>query len=292
MSHVWMSHVTRVNESRHSYELVMAHIWRSHVTHMNELCVTHMNGSHPHIRMSLVTHTHIWMGHVTHTHIWMSHVTHTHIWMRHVTHTHIRMSHVTHTHIWINHVARFVTHETALNSDYWVMPHIRMGHVTHTHTRFESYRTFRDSWNGPAFLLLSHTAHSNGSGHMYTHAWDMSHVWMSHVTHENESCHTWEWVMSHMRMSHVTHVNESCHTCEWVMSHMRHAARFAAIEMILHSFYRVNSHVWTSHPFLLLSQGKRMNESCRTYKQVISHVWMSHVTNEWMNQVKCVECIP
>ena len=30
-------------------------------------------------------------------------------------------------------------------------------------------------------------------------------MWMSHVTHMNESCHTW--------MSHVTHMNESCHTC-------------------------------------------------------------------------------
>ena len=46
------------------------------------------------------------------------------------------------------------------------------------------------------------------------------YIWMSHVTHMNESCHThewvmshtYEWVMSHMWMSHVTHMNESCHT--------------------------------------------------------------------------------
>jgi len=36
---------------------------------------------------------------------------------------------------------------------------------------------------------------------------------MSHVTHTNESCHTYEWVMSHIWMSHVTRMmNESCHT--------------------------------------------------------------------------------
>ena len=42
---------------------------------------------------------------------------------------------------------------------------------------------------------------------------------MSHATHMNESCHTYESVMSHMRMRHVTranvHVtsmNESHHT--------------------------------------------------------------------------------
>jgi len=34
----------------------------------------------------------------------------------------------------------------------------------------------------------------------------------SHVTHMNESRHTYEWVMSHIWMSHVTHMNESCHT--------------------------------------------------------------------------------
>jgi len=37
---------------------------------------------------------------------------------------------------------------------------------------------------------------------------------MSHVTHMNESCHTYEWVMSHVWTSHVTHMNESCHTFE------------------------------------------------------------------------------
>ena len=64
MSHVWMSHVTRMNESRmnescHTYEWVMSHVWMgnvyvgtSHVSHMNEAChtwmkhVSHMNARH------------------------------------------------------------------------------------------------------------------------------------------------------------------------------------------------------------------------------------------------------
>ena len=63
----------------------------------------------------------------------------------------------------------------------------------------------------------------------------VSHMWMSRVTHVNESCHTCEWVVSRMWMSHITHVNESCHAyflwmrhdfvvnesclcCEWVMT--------------------------------------------------------------------------
>ena len=40
------------------------------------------------------------------------------------------------------------------------------------------------------------------------HEWVMSHIWMSHVTHMNEPCHTHEWVMSHISIGsgHVTHI--------------------------------------------------------------------------------------
>ena len=39
-AHIWMSHGTHVNESRHTYEWVTAHIWMSHGTHINELYVS------------------------------------------------------------------------------------------------------------------------------------------------------------------------------------------------------------------------------------------------------------
>jgi len=41
MSHVWMSHVARMNGSCPTYEWVMSHMWMSHVTHMNESCRTY-----------------------------------------------------------------------------------------------------------------------------------------------------------------------------------------------------------------------------------------------------------
>jgi len=72
--------------------------------------------------------------------------------------------------------------------------------------------------------------------------WVMSHIWMSHVTHMHESCHTYELVMSHIWMSHVTHMNESCHTYEWV-----------------------KSNIWMSHV-------THMNESCHTYEWVIPYM--------------------
>ena len=53
-----------------------------------------------------------------------------------------------------------------------------------------------------------------------SHIWMiMSHMWMRHVAHMNESCRTHEWVMSHTWMIHVAHMNDSCRTHEWVMSH-------------------------------------------------------------------------
>ena len=89
---------------------------------------------------------------------------------------------------------------------------------------------------------MSHVSLMNES--CLTYEWVMSHVWMSHVTHEwvtshmNESRHTYEWVMSHIWKSHVTHMNESRHTCECVMSH-----------------------IWMSHV-------THVNESCHTYDRV------------------------
>jgi len=71
----------------------------------------------------------------------------------------------------------------------------------------------------------------------------MSHVCMSHVTHMNESCHTYAWVTSHVCMSHVTHMHESRHTYAWVMSH-----------------------IWMSHT----------HSTSRAYESVMSYTWMCH----------------
>ena len=103
----------------------------------------------------------------------------------------------------------------------------------------------------------------------------MSHIWMSHITHMNKSCHTYEWVMSHMWMSHVTHMNQSCHTeschtygCVWVMSHMwlrlsassenAQANLCPTYEWDMSHIWRVGSHIWMSHVTI-------MNGSCHTY---------------------------
>ena len=76
MSHIWMSRVTRMHESCHTYEWVMSHMLMSHVTRINESCHTYG-----------WVMLHIWMIHVTRmdescqtygwvmSHVWTSHVT-------------------------------------------------------------------------------------------------------------------------------------------------------------------------------------------------------------------------
>ena len=112
MSHVWMSHVKRVNESCHTYKWVMSHIWMSHVTHMNESC-----------------HTHEWVK----SHIWMSHSCLMNIcvvWL-------VQMCDMTHSYVWhdsficvtwLIHTCdmthSYVWHESLMTDSYvWVMSH-------------------------------------------------------------------------------------------------------------------------------------------------------------------------
>jgi len=94
------------------------------------------------------------------------------------------------------------------------------------------------------------------SGHIYERV--TSHMWISRVSHLNESCHTYEWVMSHIWMRHVTHMNESCHTYEWVVSY-----------------------IWMCHFTHVQECGPitHMNKSCHTYEWIMSHIWMSHATH-------------
>ena len=62
LSHIWMCHVTLMDESCHTYQWVMSHIWMSHiwmshVKYMDESCHTYKG----------VT-SHVWMRHVAHMH--------------------------------------------------------------------------------------------------------------------------------------------------------------------------------------------------------------------------------
>ena len=130
-----------------------------------------------------------------------------------------------------------------------------------------------------------HDSFTRVNGWFYTYE---SCEYMSYVTRMNESCHTYEWVMSHIWMSHVIHMNESrrawnesCRTYEWVMSqvwmsHVTHINR-AHWPMPTATNARVMSHVWMSHV-------ARMNESCRTYQQgILDYANGNKYDGAWVN---------
>ena len=81
----------------------------------------------------------------------------------------------------------------------------------------------------------------------------MSHVWMSHVTHMNEACHTYDWVMSHVQMRHVTHMNQSwlthacdvTHACDMTLSYVCHDS-LICVAWLIHLC--AMSHSYVCHP--------------------------------------------
>ena len=108
----------------------------------------------------------------------------------------------------------------------------------------------------------------------------MSHIWVSHVAHMSESCHTYEWVMPHIWVSHATHMSESCHTYEWVMPHIwvNHITYINETRLthICKGFttQRINYHTEIeSLPQLRISHVAHINETYRTtYRSLLQTI--------------------
>jgi len=144
-------------------------------------------------------------------------------------------------------------------------------------------------WDMPHIWMSHGTCEPQVNGHVGRWAWHaMSHTWMSHVPHINESCHIYEWVISCVWMSHITCINESCHTYEWVMAHiwMSHGTRISqhmgvkcprVINHVTHMDESCYTHGWV---MALVRRSMAMLHDERdalyhTYEWVISHIWMS-----------------
>jgi len=120
----------------------------------------------------------------------------------------------------------------------------------------------------------------------------MLHVWMSHVTHMNDSCHTYEWIMTNIWMRHVSNLNESCHTYEWVMSHIwmshgTHMNEICCTDGWVTSHSDVTWLIYMCNMSHTMSGVSDMKESCLKYervmyeyKWVMTHVtWLMHICN-------------
>jgi len=156
VSHIWMSHVTRVNQSCHTYEWVMSHICMSCVIHMNESCHT----------CECAT-SHLWMSHVTR----MNESRHTFEWVM----SHICMSRVIHVNESCHTCECVMSYIVMCHTYEWVITHI-LGVQ-----RLCCTRRFMNSW-----IWMGHVTHANKS----IYKWVMSHMWIGHSM--NGSCHTCE----------------------------------------------------------------------------------------------------
>ena len=222
MPQIWMSHVTR--ELCHTFEWVMSHIWTSHVTHGSRfVCrVTHIIQSchtyewvMSHMMQNLSGHGSRFVGYATHvskvvSHTWRSHVAHDagcRWWRVTVRDTHpmrvilLRASNSrSHSHMWHSSTShRNTCHELDESfTQLWVCrvtlairaisihatkfrSHLHMCHSSTTSSKYVS----RTQWVIYTFVSVSHER-------------VMSHIWMNHVTHMNESCHIWYriWVVT------------------------------------------------------------------------------------------------
>ena len=132
---------------------------------------------------------------------WMSHVSHI---MKHVTYT----NESCHTSEIVGRAASSDVHSVGQD----VFRHVRVSHVSHVRVSHVSH------------VRVSHVLHVRVSlvshvMHPVIYEWVMSHItncWtrcLESILEDNVSSDIW--------MSHVSHVNESCHICEWVMSHVR-----------------------------------------------------------------------
>jgi len=151
--------------------------------------------------------------------------------------------------------------------------------------RFRRSHSRRDQWLGPTRDGISGCRDHKSACLLsmicvaYHRIGDVSHTWMSHGTHMNESCHTfewyhiYEWVMWHIWISYVTHLSvithmdESCDTCASVMSYVRMMShvRMSHVTHVngpWHKYEWVMWHIWIHHV---------------TRARMMSHIWMSHV---------------
>ena len=231
--HVWMRKISRMNESYEWYSYESYLIWYSyesyliwvichfHISHMNDIsyewvkCHSHMSHMSDISYEWVIWEYLVWMSHMRISHMsHMSHISHEWvIWVIHVTHE------------WESYLIwKFDQHESGHKFE-WVLSHIWTSLVIHLNKPCHTNQKKHSVNEVPEYLRVSYATYLNSlvtclnkSRHIFEVV--ISHIWMSHVMHSKESSPALECGISHIWMSLVTHLNESCHTFEWVLSHI------------------------------------------------------------------------
>ena len=186
-----------INESCLIYKWVSLHLWISHVTCMNERFHTYVTSSHVSVEPILCEFTlrewvmsRIWTSHVTYMNetfhsYWHATVTPPYMCRTHSTWIHpSRMSHATYMDEW-RHVYE-KKNTIIVRTPYMCGPH--------------------SMWKHPTWM--SHVTYMNESRHVYK--WDISLVlWHLHICVDHILCEITlrKWVMLRIWTSHVTSIN-------------------------------------------------------------------------------------
>jgi len=139
-------------------------------------------------------HTYAWVKQDPSTATWMNESCHTYEWVM--------------SHVWMGYISVF-----SRMSESGVMSHTWMSHGTHMNESRHTYAWVKQNMSAPTSMNESCRAkwliHMCNMTHLYVWPYSrvMSHIWMSHVAHVNESCHTHEWVTSHTCQSKAKYVS-------------------------------------------------------------------------------------
>jgi len=314
--HVWLSRVTRMHESCHTYERVMSHVLAPIDNDVLYICIhihvyvyVYMNESCP------------WMIESCHMYTWVM----SHVWKSHVRCSCSRLGGspvclykyiYLYIYVYMNESCPCVIESCHMYA--WVMSHVRQSHVRCSCSRLEkgpvclyeyvcTYKCLFMNGSCPCAIELCHmyawvmsqVSCTKESCHMlllpsrrrsciyvYTHIYVYMYIYVSYV-------HEW--------LSRVTCVHESCHKYDRVMSHVLAPVWNEVLYICRHNYVYIYMYIWMSYVHEWLSRVTCMHESCHTYERVMSDV-LAPVSkkvlciNSYMNEhvharLSCVTCM-
>jgi len=249
-SRMSMSHVARIDEScrrQNASTYISVSLWMSHGKHISESChssewvmslisvtvnrVTHVDESRPVTHMRESCHFYWWgMSGIEYCHVnrCLSEWAISLIWMSHVTDMNYGVAMTSRLFKmiglfckralqkrWYSAKETYDFKEPTNRSHHIVRSRILTSHVTLG--TLPCALVCLSEW-AMSLIWMSHVTHVNESWPSYR--WVMSRVEHCHVpwcVSRNEPCQSYEWVMSLMWMSHDPHIDESCHAWNTAM---------------------------------------------------------------------------
>jgi len=181
-----------MNESYHTYELVISHVWMSHVTYVNESCQTYT-----------WVISHVWMSHITqvnashHKHKWVV----LHVWMNHIYRCiciiiHLCTSMYIGDHhwssFWFSNKQHYLSTSMYIYIHMYAYMYINVYLYTHTHAGYTDTHTHarrRQRAHLCTHTLIQIHTHTHTHTHINTHTHRRIHTHTN--THTYTHKHTW-----------------------------------------------------------------------------------------------------